>query len=182
MRVYRSLLPPKCTKEHLRENSDEHNMTTKRSHRPPCVSTTHCSHRSVPKNTSITPPSMRVYRSLLPPKCTKEHLRENSDEHDMHDVNAEVLVVLPKVSAKTKCRHSALRLAAIAVEPVAVRSADVVELGAECPADVVAVEELAVEARTASLLVAVHVVVVHLSSGVYFCMSSVGSFVVTITE
>ncbi|KAI8515769.1 hypothetical protein Bbelb_065820 [Branchiostoma belcheri] len=105
---------------------------------------------------------MRVYRSLLPPKCTKEHLSENSDEHDMHDVNAEVLVVLPK--------------------PVAVRSADVVELGAECPADVVAVEELAVEAGTASLLVAVHVVVVHLSSGVYFCISSVGSFVVTITE
>ncbi|KAI8521034.1 hypothetical protein Bbelb_007880 [Branchiostoma belcheri] len=125
---------------------------------------------------------MRVYRSLLPPKCTKEHLSENSDEHDMHDVNAEVLVVLPKVSAKTKCRHSALRLAASAVEPVAVRSADVVELGAVCSADIVAVEELAVEAGTASLLVAVHVVVVHLSSGVYFCMSSVGSFVVTVTE
>ncbi|KAI8519538.1 hypothetical protein Bbelb_027950 [Branchiostoma belcheri] len=76
MCVYRSLLPPKCTKEHLRENSDEHNMTTKdhtarhctkehlrensdehnmttkRSHRPPCVLTAHCSHRSVPKNTS----------------------------------------------------------------------------------------------------------------------------------
>ncbi|KAI8514565.1 hypothetical protein Bbelb_071560 [Branchiostoma belcheri] len=52
MSVYRSLLPSKCTKEHLRENSNEHNMTTKRSHRPPCVSTAHCSHRSVPKNTS----------------------------------------------------------------------------------------------------------------------------------
>ncbi|KAI8514567.1 hypothetical protein Bbelb_071580 [Branchiostoma belcheri] len=86
MRVYRSLLPPKCTKEHLRENSDEHNMTTKRSHRPPCVLTAHCSHRSVPKNTSertITPPAMCAYRSLLPPKCIKEHLRENSDEHNM---------------------------------------------------------------------------------------------------
>ncbi|KAI8521031.1 hypothetical protein Bbelb_007850 [Branchiostoma belcheri] len=52
MCVYRSLLPSKCTKEHLRENSDEHSMTTKRSHRPPCVSTAHCSRRSVPKNTS----------------------------------------------------------------------------------------------------------------------------------
>ncbi|KAI8515768.1 hypothetical protein Bbelb_065810 [Branchiostoma belcheri] len=70
-------------------------MTTKRSHRPPCVLTAHCSHRSVPKNTSertvttqhddekITPPAMCAYRSLLPPKCTKEHLRENSDEHNM---------------------------------------------------------------------------------------------------
>ncbi|KAI8515767.1 hypothetical protein Bbelb_065800 [Branchiostoma belcheri] len=78
--------------------------------------TAHCSHRSVPKNTSertvttqhddekitppaivpkntsertvttqhddekITPPAMCAYRSLLPPKCTKEHLRENSDD------------------------------------------------------------------------------------------------------
>ncbi|KAI8513958.1 hypothetical protein Bbelb_082820 [Branchiostoma belcheri] len=163
---------PECAKEHSSRDSDEHNMHDERSHRPPCVSTAHCSHRSVPKNTP----------------CTKEHPSENSDEHTMttkrshrppcirEDEMPAQRSVGDTEKYETNIKLPAAFRSADVAEPVAVRSADVEELGAVCPADVVAVEELAVEAGTASLLVAVHVVVVH------FRMSSVGSFVVTITE
>ncbi|KAI8516227.1 hypothetical protein Bbelb_048080 [Branchiostoma belcheri] len=97
-----------CTKEHSSRDSDEHNMHDEKITPLVMYVTARLPYPSVPKNTqagtvtNTTCTTKRSHRSpcVLPldcpyPSVPKEHPSRDSDEHNMHDVKVEVLVVLP---------------------------------------------------------------------------------------